>query len=179
MDRISDILGENGMNVAVDWFDEKEIRFYWADRDFSICEEGGCYLLFQYFEGLEQPLILENTGVLTIVERLKRFKTRRQEVSDAITQTLGVFGAKHGWHDERSPVEGEEWGNEGGFFWGFEFRISERCFRMVYYKEEMTYVLMERIVKNEDQEDVEMVEYISTEDLEEIQRYISEEISED
>lgn len=179
-------------NIEVDIFLRlgERIYFNWAERQFVAGQENGSFSLEELVPDSQGPpvVIEEKAGMIDIARKLLSFAEEafegdlnedepkgRQDIADILSNHIGLLGATHGWSGSEPLTEGLEWGYEGLSFWGFEFRVCGRLFRIIYTKDTEEFSLLERIfIENGEDEEfgAEMVEYLTTEDIVEIQQYI-------
>jgi hypothetical protein len=182
MDFILRSFAENNIEVSMVGLDIEEdphgFMFFWENQYFSVREDNGSFSLHvlgeHSFETLE-----ENGGILDIVELLLDFKpVTRQRICRKVSRVLYHFGANRSW---ASGGDGnsiwlldDHWGYEGGDFWGFEFSIEDRQFRIIYTKDTEKYDLLERIELGEEDEDVGILTHIEGADLMEVEEKIAQ-----
>jgi hypothetical protein len=168
MDLLLEAFAENNMEICVQGKDSRDtLVFLWNGECFVAWCRGGTFYLDRVCpEGYQT--IEENSGLLDVVNAVKHFKAplQREQVCSEVSAMLSFYGARKSWNGngERVGALDNNW-CYGMAFWGFEFRLGCRRFRLVFHIESQNYTLSElesgQIVNHEEKKKlVEIEEWI-------------------
>jgi hypothetical protein len=175
MDQLVEAFAENNMEICIQGQDTRETLVFLSGGEcFVAWCTGGTFNLDRVLpEGYET--IEKEAGILDVVRAVEQFKAplAREQVCSDVSTMLSFFGAREINSSELIEANDTNWGY-GEAFWGFEFTLGERVFRIVFHFDTQSYSLFELVTlwAGSQEDESELLAHHERKDLMEIEEWI-------